>query len=95
MKKAYVIGNITVKDIEKWDEYRSKVPDTLSSWGANLVFRGKLNSILTGNQNHNDTVVICFPNLQSVNDWYTSSQYQALIPLREKAADIDLLVYEE
>ena len=27
MKNAYVIGPITVKNQEKWTEYRNKVPD--------------------------------------------------------------------
>jgi uncharacterized protein (DUF1330 family) len=38
---AYVIGNITVKDPDKWAEYRSLVPATLVPWGAELVLRGK------------------------------------------------------
>lgn len=38
---AYVIGNITVKDPQKWAEYRSLVPETLAPWGAELVLRGK------------------------------------------------------
>ncbi|MGK0256172.1 MAG: hypothetical protein ACI81I_000782 [Arcobacteraceae bacterium] len=30
MKPAYVIGNITVIDKDKWSEYCDKVPTTLS-----------------------------------------------------------------
>ena len=48
MGNAFVIGHITVKDAEKWDEYRNYVPATLKPWGVELVFRGKLVSILTG-----------------------------------------------
>ncbi|MCW4320807.1 MAG: DUF1330 domain-containing protein [Candidatus Thiodiazotropha taylori] len=29
-----------------------------------------------------------------MNNWYTSPQYQALIPLRQEAAEMDLLTYE-
>jgi uncharacterized protein (DUF1330 family) len=29
---AYVIGNITVKDPDKWAEYRRLVPETLVPW---------------------------------------------------------------
>ena len=38
---ACVIGHISVRDAEKWAEYRSKVPATLSAWGGELVFRGR------------------------------------------------------
>jgi len=95
MNNAYVVGHITVKDQEKWTEYRNKVPATLEPFGAELIFRGKLSSVLSGNHAHSDTVVICFPSIEAVNSWYSSAKYQSLIPLRHEAADIELLSYEE
>lgn len=95
MKHAYVIGHITVKDATKWQEYRSKVPATLQPWGGELVLRGALRAVLDGEYPHSDTVVIRFPNLTALNNWFTSAEYQALIPLRQAAADMDLLAYEE
>jgi uncharacterized protein (DUF1330 family) len=94
-KNAYVIGHITVKDQEKWAEYRNKVPATLEPWGAELILRGKLSSILSGNHAHTDTVVIRFPSIGSLNSWHSSPEYQSLIPLRQEAADMELLSYEE
>lgn len=94
MSHAYVIGHITVKDTEKWNEYRNEVPATLEPWGAELVLRGKLASILTGEHTHTDTVVIRFPDMKAVNKWYSSPAYQSLIPLRKTAADVVLLSYE-
>ncbi len=90
---AYVIGNISVKDENKWSEYRSKVPDTLIPWDAELVFRGKQQRVLGGSNPHTATVVIRFPNMAAVNGWFDSPAYQALIPLRLQAADIDLISY--
>ena len=95
MKNAYIIGHITVKDKDKWDEYRNKVPATLNTWGAELVLRGKLCSVLSGNHAHTDTVVIRFPDLRSLNGWYSSPEYQSLIPLRQEAAEMELLSYED
>ena len=94
MKNAYVIGHISVRDPEKWNEYRNSVPATLKAWGAELVFRGRLSSVLSGHHDHSDTVVIRFPDLEAVNGWYSSPAYQSLIPLRKKAAEVDLLSYE-
>jgi uncharacterized protein (DUF1330 family) len=94
MSNAYVIGHISVKDAEKWDQYRSQVPATLEPWGAEPVLRGKLASVLAGAHSHTDTVVIRFPDMEAVSNWYASPAYQALIPLRENAAEIVLLAYE-
>jgi uncharacterized protein (DUF1330 family) len=94
MSNAYVIGPITVKDAIKWAEYRNQVPATLKPWGAEMVLRGKLDSILAGEHAHTDTVVIRFPDIKAINSWYSSPAYQALIPLRETGAEFVLLSYE-
>jgi uncharacterized protein (DUF1330 family) len=91
---AFLIGHITVKDAEKWAEYRSKVPATLAPWGAELVCRGKRLAALSGEHAHTDSVVIRFPDAGAVGNWFHSSAYQALIPLREQAADVVLVAYE-
>ena len=82
---ACVIGHITVKDEEKWAEYRAQVPATLAPWGAELIFRGQRAGILAGQHEHVDTV----------DAWYDSPEYQALIPLRQQAADLDLIVFAD
>ena len=91
---ACVIGHITVKDPEKWDEYRSKVPPTLAPWGGEVIFRGRKVEVFSGEHPHTDTVVIRFPDAASAAGWYGSAAYQALIPLREQAADIVLVCFE-
>jgi uncharacterized protein (DUF1330 family) len=88
---ACVIGHITVKDEEKWAQYRAQVPATLAPWGAELLFRGKVDSVLAGAHPHTDTVVIRFPESAAVAAWYRSPAYQALIPLREQAAELVLI----
>ena len=94
MSDAYVVGHITVKDAQMWAEYRSKVPQTLAPWGAELVFRGRQVAALAGESPHSDIVVIRFPSVAAVNDWFSSPAYQALIPLRDKAADVVLTSYQ-
>jgi uncharacterized protein (DUF1330 family) len=94
MSSAYLVGHVTVKDPQKWAEYTSRVPATLGPWGAELVFRGKKAAVLGGEHSHTDIVVIRFPGIDSVNQWFSSAAYQALIPLREQAADVVLVSYD-
>ncbi|MER2555147.1 MAG: DUF1330 domain-containing protein [Thauera sp.] len=94
MSKAYVVGHITVKNAQMWAEYRSKVPQTLAPWGGALVFRGQRVATLAGESPHTDIVVIGFPSVEAVSNWFSSPAYQALIPLREQAADVLLLSCE-
>ncbi len=77
-----------------WDAYRAQVPATLAPWGAELVFRGQQAAVLAGDCPHHDIVVIRFPSVAAVNGWFSSEAYQALIPLRQQAAEVLLLSYE-
>ena len=92
---ACVIGHITVRDEDKWAQYRAQVPATLAPWGAELLFRGQRAAVLSGEHAHTDTVVIRFPDTAAVDGWYQSAAYQALIPLRQQAADLDLVVFSD
>lgn len=94
MSHAYLIGQVAVKRPEMWAEYTRQVPDTLAPWGAELVFRGKQVAVLAGENPHPDIVVIRFPDVAAVNQWFSSAAYQSLVPLREQAAEVVLLAYE-
>lgn len=92
---AYVIGHITIKDADLFAEYRAQVPGTIAPWGGKLVFRGAKRCVLSGEHDHNDTVVIRFPDQHSLDGWFNSEAYQALIPLRIQAAEMVLVGYSE
>jgi uncharacterized protein (DUF1330 family) len=95
MSHACVIGHIAIKDADKWIEYRNQVPATLAPWGAELLLRGKLADVFSGTHTQTDTVVIRFPDLAAARAWHASAAYQALIPLRQQAADVTLLLFDE
>ena len=91
---AYVIGHITIKDPKRWGEYRAKVPATLAPWGGEVLLRGRRIAVLTGEHPYTDTVVIRFRDSKAIVGWYGSPAYQALISIREEAAEMVLISYE-
>jgi uncharacterized protein (DUF1330 family) len=93
-RAAWVIGHVTVKDAQKWAQYRGQVPGTLAPWGAELVFRGERRAVLGGEHRHSDTVALKFSSVDAALGWHASAAYQALIPLRHEAAEVDLIVFE-
>jgi uncharacterized protein (DUF1330 family) len=93
MSHAFFVGQITVKNEDKWATYRGKVPETLAPWQAELVFRGKQPHAQLNASPHLDIVVIRFPSLADAEGWHRSPAYQALIPLRQEAADVVGTVY--
>ena len=94
MSRAYVVGNVTIRDTEKWAQYVAEVPATITPWGGEVVLRGRQAVLLVGQAPHRNLVVLSFPDLDAINRWYASAAYQALIPLRDAAAIVDLAAYE-
>ncbi len=92
---AYLIGHITVKDPELWSQYTAGVRESLAPFGAEVVFRGRRVSELAGQQPRANAVVLRFADHDTLLRWFASPAYQALIPLREHAADVVIAGYEE
>ena len=91
---AYLIGHITVKDAVQWDIYIEGVGKSLLPYSAEVIFRGKRAKVLAGEHPHENTVVIQFPDQKTLQDWHHSKEYQDLIPIRDKAADVVIISYD-
>ena len=91
---AYVVGNITVHNPDRWAEYRAQVPATLVPWQAEIVMRAGMAQVLSGTHAHTDIVVLRFPDVAAAHGWFNSPAYQALLPLRNEAATVDLVCYQ-
>ena len=91
---AYLVGHISVKDAELWQEYVAGVQDSLSPFESKIIFRGNLAAVLAGKHDHNLVVVIEFSDLTTLNNWFRSDKYQSLIPIRDKAANVVITTYE-
>jgi len=91
---AYLVGHITVKDEELWQEYMAGVKESIAPFDCKIIFRGKLDRILAGKHDHNLVVVIEYPDLNTLDAWYSSEKYQSLISLRDKAADVVITTYK-
>ena len=90
---AFFIATTTIKDPEKFQEYAGKAGATFAAFGGELSARGKAEATLAGQSDHQAAVVVRFPDLASLNSWYQSADYQALIPLRDQAVDMTMVAY--
>ena len=91
---AYLIGHVTVKDTDQWEIYVEGVARSLLPYNAEILFRGKLAKVLTGEHAYQNTVVIQFPDQATLQDWYNSKEYQELVPIRDRAADVTIISYD-
>lgn len=85
---AYLIGHIRVKAPEQWQRYVAGVAASLAPFAGEIVVRGARQAILAGTTEHDRAVVIRFRDQATLRAWFESPAYQALIPLRDEAADV-------
>jgi uncharacterized protein (DUF1330 family) len=92
---AWIVGTITVRDEALWQRYLAGVAQTFRLHGGEVVFRGAEPVALAG-RTHGDRVVVArFADLAALRRWHDSAQYQALVPLRDRAADVVLTAYRD
>lgn len=91
---AYLVGQITLKNSQLWQEYVDGVSESLSFFAAKVIFRGKRSVVLAGENERDLVVVIEFSDHTTLENWFASDKYQSLIPLRDNAADVVITTYD-
>jgi len=91
---AICVGHIRVKNADAWEQYQSRVGATVALHGGELLFRGQQERLFSGEMSHEKVVALQFENLDAANRWHDSPEYQALIPIRQRAADVTLVLYK-
>lgn len=92
---AFLIATLTVKNPEKLQEYAEKAGPTFAPFGAEMLIKGKHQGTYAGDASHSTAAVIKFPNIEQMDAWYHSDAYQALIPLRDEAAEVVFSKYQD
>ena len=92
---AYVVGHITIKEEEGFNNYAEQGLAIVASVGGEVAASGQLVKVLTGDHDRQMFVLLKFPDQAAVESWYYSDGYQALIPGRNEAADITFISYDE
>ena len=98
MGGAVVIGRIAIRDAVAWADYRSRVAATLVPFGGTVVLRAAAGVQLGGQSDgeaadRRDVVVLHFDSAALARAWFDSAPYQAIVPLRQLGADVELTLY--
>jgi uncharacterized protein (DUF1330 family) len=81
---AYVVAAHKITDPGKFEEYKTKVGPMVVKYGGRYLTRGdNLKMPEGGHWTPERVVIIEFPDMASLNAWYTSPEYQPLIALRK------------
>ncbi|MDP9931936.1 DUF1330 domain-containing protein [Variovorax paradoxus] len=91
---AYLIAQTEIHDHEIYDKYKAQVLPVIQKFGGRFIVRGGTLEVLEGGWQPSRLVVIEFPSMQHIRDWFASPEYAPLLALRQPAA-VDSLVAVE
>jgi uncharacterized protein (DUF1330 family) len=91
---AFLVGTIRVTDAAVWQQYIERVGATFGAHGGMVLWRGVKKRELAGRAHGERIVVAEFDDLAALERWHASSDYQALIALRDAGAEVVLTAYE-
>ena len=93
-KKAYLLVQVDVRDVERYQEYGKHSPAIVTKFGGRYLARAGRTVTLEGAPAKARVVVIEFPSLASAQAFYDSPEYVAARKLREGAGDAQFVVVE-
>jgi len=91
---AYLIARVEVTDWQRYKEYLEATPATIAKYGGRFIARGAETLSLEGPEETRRVVILEFPSLERVKQWYHSDDYQAARKIRAGAAEADFLAID-
>ena len=84
MKKGYLIGQITITDLKKYQQYASETETIIKNFGGRYLIRGGDQIIAEGTPQGNSDVVVEFDTLEKAKEFYKSEEYAKIIDIRKE-----------
>jgi uncharacterized protein (DUF1330 family) len=92
--KGFVVAEITVTDPEAYKQYAAAVPPIAAKFSGKYLVRGGQAVAVEGDPPSGRIVVIEFDSLAAARSFEESPDYQAIAPLRRKAAHSRVFLVE-
>jgi len=83
---AYLIADIEVIDSAGFEEYRARAPAVIAAHGGRYLARGGETEVLEGDWTPRRLVILQFPSMAALKNWWDSPEYRALRVIRERVA---------
>jgi uncharacterized protein (DUF1330 family) len=91
---AYVISEVDVHDADGFERYRTIAAKTIAQYGGRYLIRGGAASLAEGGPLPNNIIVVEFPSMVRLREWYASPEYAEALKFRRTALDRRLIFVE-
>jgi uncharacterized protein (DUF1330 family) len=91
---AYVISDVTARDADALETYKSRAAASIAQYGGRYLVREGAVEALEGAWSPQAIVVVEFPDSARARAWYASAEYADALAVRDIALDRDLILVE-
>ena len=91
---AFLIADIEVHDADRYARYREANPAIVNKFGGRYIALGGEVKVLEGDWQPRRTVIIEFPDMDALTEFYESEEYGKLRTIRWENTDSRLVAIE-
>jgi uncharacterized protein (DUF1330 family) len=91
---AYVISEVDVRDASGFEAYRTIAAKAIAQYGGRYLVRGGAASVVEGGPPPKTIIVVEFPTMERLREWYASPEYAQALKVRQTALDRRLIFVE-
>ncbi|WP_028349034.1 DUF1330 domain-containing protein [Bradyrhizobium murdochi] len=91
---AYVISEVEMRDAEGFEAYRIIAAKTIAQYGGRYLVRGGAATLIEGSPPPKTIIVVEFPTMERLREWYASPEYAEALRVRQTALDRRLVFVE-
>jgi uncharacterized protein (DUF1330 family) len=91
---AYVISEVDVKDGAGFEAYRTTAAKTIAQYGGRYLVRGGAAEAAEGGPPPKTLIVVEFPSMARLREWYASAQYAEALKHRRTGLERRLIFVE-
>ena len=91
---AYVISEVEMRDAASFEAYRTVAAKTIAQYGGRYLVRGGAASTIEGGPPPKTIIIVEFPTMERLHEWYASPEYAEALKVRQGALDRRLIFVE-
>ncbi|MCA0031968.1 MULTISPECIES: DUF1330 domain-containing protein [unclassified Mesorhizobium] len=91
---AYIISDVTIRDEEAIEIYRTRAAASIAQHGGRYLVRGGQVEALEGKWHPGPLIVVEFPDMERARRWYASAEYAAALDVRDAALSRNLILVD-
>ncbi len=90
----YAIGQLHIRNTNWLEEYTAKIGPLFEEFGAEVIAKGKPQTIEGKSNGADIAICIAFPSEANAKQWYAACESQGLVTLRQSGSDFTLDLVE-